>query len=284
MTTEYAITLASTAGTSASVSKSSRNRTSTARSAAPSGVLKTAEMPAATPATSRMRRSRGETDRARATAEPTAPPICTVGLSRPRAPSVPSVRIDARALTQMTRRRARPPPWWYARIIASPPPPRVSGTACVSRPEPSAPRAGRMSSTHGRKVDVAACASSGSPWARSGVYPASFWRHTRSTSSSPPRNTSATAPAARPTSAECRSTLPRSSKPPGIASAMTPRRRLRPRSKPASGRGASARRIPCSRPPGLAGAPGASGASGASTLCVHSILHRGGGASNIRAT
>ena len=54
---EYATTLDRTAGTSASDSKPSAYSTSTARSAAPSGVRNTAAMPAATPATSRMRRS-----------------------------------------------------------------------------------------------------------------------------------------------------------------------------------------------------------------------------------
>ena len=111
MTTEYEITLARTAGTSASASKSSRYRISAARSAAPSGVRNTAAMPAATPANISIRRSREPTFSASPTAEPSAPPICIVGPSRPPEPPLPSVRIDASALTQMTRRRTTPP-WW----------------------------------------------------------------------------------------------------------------------------------------------------------------------------
>ena len=73
------MTLARTAGTSASASKSSRYRTSTARSAEPSGVRNTADMPAATPATISTRRSRVATRRIRPTVEPIAAPICMVG-------------------------------------------------------------------------------------------------------------------------------------------------------------------------------------------------------------
>ena len=108
MTTEYATTLARTAGTSASDSKSSRYRTSTASSAAPSGVRNTAEMPAATPDTIRIRRSRASTRSSQPHVEPSAPPICMVGPSRPPAPPVPSVKIDASAFTHDTRRRTTP--------------------------------------------------------------------------------------------------------------------------------------------------------------------------------
>ena len=63
-------------------------------------------MPAATPATIRMRRSRGVDAAAAArTSEPSAPPICIVGPSRPPEPPVPSVKIDASAFTQATRLR-----------------------------------------------------------------------------------------------------------------------------------------------------------------------------------
>ena len=40
--------------------------------------------------------------------EPSAPPICMVGPSRPPEPPVPSVKIDASALTQATRLRTTP--------------------------------------------------------------------------------------------------------------------------------------------------------------------------------
>ena len=71
-------------------------------------------MPAATPANIRMRRSREPTLRSQPDGEPSAPPICMVGPSRPPEPPLPSVRIDASALTQMTRRRTTPPWWWNA--------------------------------------------------------------------------------------------------------------------------------------------------------------------------
>jgi hypothetical protein len=75
MTTEYATTLASTAGINASDSKSSRYSTSTASNAAPSGVRNTAAMPAATPETIRMRRSAGDTRSSQPHVDPSAPPI-----------------------------------------------------------------------------------------------------------------------------------------------------------------------------------------------------------------
>ena len=109
MTTEYEMTLARMAGTNASASKSSRYRISAASSAAPSGVRNTAAMPAATPATIRIRRSRGLTLRRGRWPSRCAPPICIVGPSRPPDPPLPSVRIEAMALTQMTRRRTTPP-------------------------------------------------------------------------------------------------------------------------------------------------------------------------------
>lgn len=127
MKTEYDTTLARTLGTSASASKSSRWRISTARSAAPSGVRKTAAMPAAVPATSRMRRSRSVTRKSWPTSEPMAPPICIVGPSRPPEPPEPSVSADTRSFTQATRLRTTPLWRWKASMIASLPPPRVSG-------------------------------------------------------------------------------------------------------------------------------------------------------------
>ena len=103
MTTEYEITLARTAGISASDSKSSRYSTSTASSAAPSGVRNTAEMPAATPASIRMRRSRALDGRSRPTerADRAADLHGRAPRGRP-APPLPSVKIEASALSQMT--------------------------------------------------------------------------------------------------------------------------------------------------------------------------------------
>ncbi len=151
MTTEYPVTLARTAGMRASDSKSSRYRTSTARSAAPSGVRNTAAMPAATPETIRMRRSRGPTPSNRPTSEPSEPPICIVGPSRPPEPPVPRVKIEASAFTQVTRRRMSPALRWKASIMASPPPPRVSGASSEMMPLASPPTAGKRASSQGRK-------------------------------------------------------------------------------------------------------------------------------------
>jgi hypothetical protein len=99
------------AGTSASDSKSSRYGISTASSAAPSGVRKTAEMPAATPASTRTRRSRRVAGTTLASAEPMAPPICIVGPSRPPDPPLPSASTEATNLSGATRLRIRPPRW-----------------------------------------------------------------------------------------------------------------------------------------------------------------------------
>ncbi len=65
-------------------------------------------MPAATPDTIRMRRSCGVTRRMPPASEPSAPPICMVGPSRPPEPPVPSVSSEATAFTQATRLRIRP--------------------------------------------------------------------------------------------------------------------------------------------------------------------------------
>jgi len=95
------------AGMSASDSKSSRYSISVASSAAPSGVRKTAAIPAAIPATSRIRFSRRVAGSHRPTSAPTAPPICMVGPSRPPDPPEPSVNRAVTAFTKMTRRRTR---------------------------------------------------------------------------------------------------------------------------------------------------------------------------------
>ena len=106
---EYATTDASTAGISASDSKSSRYSTSIASNAAPSGVRNTAEIPAATPATISTRRSRSVAGSTVPSHEPIAAPRCIVGPSRPPAPPLPSVAIDARGFKKITRRRTTPP-------------------------------------------------------------------------------------------------------------------------------------------------------------------------------
>ena len=133
MNTEYATTLARTLGTSASASKSSRWRTSTARSAAPSGVRKTAAMPAAVPATRRMRRSRSVTrrqlpdERADGAAHLHRRALAPAGAARAE-----GERSDTRRLHE--RRRAcgrRRCCWWKASMMASLPPPRVSGASHV---------------------------------------------------------------------------------------------------------------------------------------------------------
>ena len=76
--------------------------------------------------------------------EPSAPPICMVGPSRPPEPPVPSVKIDASALTHATRLRTTPSWRWKASIIASPPPPRVSGASSEMMPLASAPTRGQQ--------------------------------------------------------------------------------------------------------------------------------------------
>jgi hypothetical protein len=157
---------------SASDSKSSRYSTSTASSAAPSGVRNTAAMPAATPATIRIRRSATETPRMRPQSEPSAPPICMVGPSRPPAPPDPSVKMEAMVFTHVTRLRMMPSWRWKASIIASPPPPRVSGASSEMMPLASAPAAGSSASSQGRKwVTSVSSGRNVSPWARSGRYP-----------------------------------------------------------------------------------------------------------------
>ena len=123
-------------------------------------------MPAATPATMRMRRSRDPTERKRPTSEPSEPPINMVGPSRPPEPPVPRVAIEASALMPISR-RGNVAPWWKARIMTSPPPPRASGVRRVSQPQTRPPIAGRMSSSQGRKVRGTGAAAKVSPLARS---------------------------------------------------------------------------------------------------------------------
>ena len=53
--------------------------------------------------------ARADAAAARPTSEPSAPPICIVGPSRPPAPPVPSVQSEASAFTQITRVRITPP-------------------------------------------------------------------------------------------------------------------------------------------------------------------------------
>ena len=126
-------------------------------------------MPAATPDTIRMRRSRMSTPSSQPHVDPSAPPICMVGPSRPPEPPVPSVKIDASPFTHATRLRTMPSWRWKALIIASPPPPRVSGASSEMMPLASAPTAGTIASNQGLKWPR--FESSGrnvSPWARSG--------------------------------------------------------------------------------------------------------------------
>ena len=122
-------------------------------------------MPAATPATSRMRRSRAPTDSNRATSDPSTPPINMVGPSRPPAPPVPSVQIEASVLTP-SRRGFSAEPWWNARIITSPPPPRASGSRRVSQPQARPPSAGSSTSSQGRNTPGRVRAAKVSPLAR----------------------------------------------------------------------------------------------------------------------
>ena len=67
---------------------------------------------------------------------------------------MPSVKIDASALTHATRLRTTPFWRWKALIIASPPPPRVSGASPEMMPLASAPTAGTRASSHGRKCGM----------------------------------------------------------------------------------------------------------------------------------
>ena len=103
----------------------------------------------------------------RPTVEPSAPPICIVGPSRPPEPPVPSVNSDASALTHATRRRMTPP------LVVEGVDHRVAAAAArlgrerEMSPPPSAPTAGRNRSSHQRKGRPASSARTNvSPLAR----------------------------------------------------------------------------------------------------------------------
>ena len=94
--------------------------------------------------TIRMRRSRAPTLQQPArTVEPSAPPICIVGPSRPPEPPRPEREDRRQRLDPRDAPRTTPPWWWKASIIASPPPPRVSGASRQTRPGQQGARGGQ---------------------------------------------------------------------------------------------------------------------------------------------
>ena len=81
---------------------------SSAKSTAPSGVLKVAEMPADAPAASSVIRCQDGSRENCATAEPMAEPICTMGPSRPTVAPEPMESAEAMVFTTATRGRSFP--------------------------------------------------------------------------------------------------------------------------------------------------------------------------------
>jgi hypothetical protein len=102
-----------------------------------------APMPAAAPANTRTRRSRGLSFKVEARKEPKPAPIWAMGPSLPAEPPVPMVMAEATILTKGTRFRMKPPRSWKASIMASVPWPSASGAMVNTRmPEIKPPRVG----------------------------------------------------------------------------------------------------------------------------------------------
>jgi hypothetical protein len=154
--------------------------------------------------------------------------------------------------------------------MASPPPPRASGASWVSRPPSSAPAAGRISISQGRKTGEATALTICSPWARRGEKPASRSRRKCWAYSSPAKNAAPTSPAASPTSAVWSNVRPRICTSSGGATAQTSENRLRSAvfapSPSAGARSRRAARMNRANRPGSVSISAAMGAAGAASV------------------
>jgi len=108
-----------------------------------------APIPAAAPASMRIRRSPGGSLSTRARYDPNPEPIWAIGPSCPADPPVPIVMIEATDLISGTRVRIMPPPRWKARIMASVPCPSASGAQVKTRmPDIRPPTVGTSRTSH----------------------------------------------------------------------------------------------------------------------------------------
>ncbi len=82
---------------------SSKRSSSTASSAAATGLPKVAVMPAAAPAASRILRSSAVVSSSCPTSEPSAPPVAMIGPSAPNGPPVPMAIAAERGFNQVMR-------------------------------------------------------------------------------------------------------------------------------------------------------------------------------------
>jgi len=184
--------LAAAAATNAApktMGRKSRWTSSSTNTRPDSGALKAAARPAPAPAAVSVRRSRGGLPIRRATSSPTAPPICTVGPSRPSTNPPPMASTPPTSFTASRR---------IARIGRS----RSSTALRLGMPLPAASGANRRTSQTASAA-VAAIVATGA----SRSSPSCAWLHTSSASSALPapvssiRNTDASSPESAPTSA-----------------------------------------------------------------------------------
>jgi hypothetical protein len=101
---------------------------STAKSIPPIGALNDAAIPPAAPAAMSARFCSSLRANARPRVDPTEPPICTIGPSRPPAAPVPSDVAAATSLPRVTEGRIRPPCRAIDSMTWATPPPRASGS------------------------------------------------------------------------------------------------------------------------------------------------------------